>query len=116
MINILVDEGYAFDFLSILDLKRKKNKECETSWLTCYNYLKNQFDSENWSIMINSEEYSNMMIANELTFNAVDKAKNNEVTAKYVDECNYKRYLAKKNFQDKFFSTELSEKKIGYNQ
>lgn len=114
MVNILVDEGYAFDYLSILDVKRKKNTECEQSWSNCYNYLKNQFDIDKWSTMINSREYKNMIVANELTFDAVDQAKYNKVTAKYVDDCNYERYLAKKKFQDKFFNTKLSETKIGY--
>ena len=64
--------------------------------------------------MIYSEEYKNMIKANELTFDAVDKAKNNEVTAQHVDYCNYQRHAAKQNFQKKFFTSDLSELKIGY--
>lgn len=116
MINLLVDEGYAFDYLSVLEVKKHKSKESHEPWIKCYQYLQNQFDSKKWFDMINSNEYQDMIKANTLTFDAVDKAKNNEVTAKYVDDCNYKRYLAKKSFQDKFFNTELSEKKIGYNK
>ena len=52
----------------------------------------------------------------QLTFNAVDKAKNNEVTAQHVDYCNFQRHTAKQNFQKKFFNNDLSELKMGYNK
>jgi hypothetical protein len=77
-------------------------------------HLQNQFDPEKWLLMINSDEYKNIIKANELTFDAVDKAKNNEVTAQHVDYCNYQRHSAKQNFQKKFFTSDLSELKIGY--
>ena len=114
MINLLVDEAYAFDYLSILDVKKTKSDNSNDAWMKCYSYLQNQFDSEKWLSMIESKEYQNMIEANLLTFDAVDKAKNNEVTAKYVDYCNFQRYLAKQNFQKKFFNTVLEENKIGY--
>jgi uncharacterized protein with PIN domain len=114
MINLLVDEAYAFDYLSILEVKKEKSSSAIEAWLKCYVYLQTQFDSERWFLMINSEEYKNMIKANELTFNAVDKAKNNEVTAQHVDYCNYQRHSAKQNFQKKFFMSDLSELKMGY--
>ena len=61
---------------------------------------------------MHSKEYENMIKANELTFDAVDKAKNNEVTAQCVDYCNYKRYIDKQDFQKKFFDCELKEQKL----
>ena len=114
MINLLVDEAYAFDYLSILEVKKEKSKTSNDTWNTCYMYLKNQFDSQKWLSIINSEEYKDMIKANQLTFIAVNKAKNNEVTAQYVDYCNYQRHVAKQNFQKKFFTSDLSELKIGY--
>jgi uncharacterized protein with PIN domain len=114
MINLLVDEAYAFDYLSILEVKKEKSKISNDTWNTCHMYLKNQFDSQKWLSIINSEEYKDMIKANQLTFIAVDKAKNNEVTAQYVDYCNYQRHVAKQNFQKKFFTCDLSELKIGY--
>ena len=116
MINILVDEAYAFDYLSILEVKKQKSSISNDAWANCYIYLQNQFDNENWLYIINSKEYESMIKANELTFDAVDKAKNNEVTAEYVDLCNYQRYVAKQNFQKKFFNSELKEQKLGYEQ
>ena len=114
MINILVDEAYAFDYLSILEVKKQKSSISNDAWANCYIHLQNQFDNEKWLYIINSKEYENMIKANELTFDAVDKAKNNEVTAQYVDNCNYQRHAAKQNFQKKFFISDLSELKIGY--
>jgi hypothetical protein len=113
MINLNVDEAYAFDYLSILEIKKEKYSN-NTQWLDCWLYLQNQFESEKWLSMIHSEEYKNMIKANLLTFDAVDKAKNNEVTAQHVDYCNYQRHTAKQNFQKKFFTSDLSELKIGY--
>lgn len=113
MINLNVDEAYAFDYLSILEIKKEKSSD-DKQWLDCWLYLQNQFESEKWLSIINSEEYKNMIKANLLTFDAVDKAKNNEVTAQYVDYCNYQRHAAKQNFQKKFFTSDLSELKIGY--
>jgi len=114
MINLLVDEAYAFDYLSILEIKKQKSSISNDAWAKCYVYLQNQFDNEKWLHMMHSKEYENMIKANELTFDAVDKAKNNEVTAQHVDYCNYQRHIAKQNFQKKFFTSDLSELKIGY--
>ena len=114
MINLLVDEAYAFDYLSILEVKKQKSSSTTEAWSKCYVNLQTQFNSEQWFLMINSEEYNDMIKANKLTFDAVDKAKNNEVTAQYVDYCNYQRHAAKQNFQKKFFTSDLSELKMGY--
>jgi len=114
MISIEVDEAYAFDYLSILQIKKQKPSLSNDAWHKCYMHLQNQFDPEKWLLMINSDEYKNIIKANELTFDAVDKAKNNEVTAQHVDYCNYQRHTAKQNFQKKFFTSDLSELKIGY--
>ena len=114
MINLLVDEAYAFDYLSILEVKKQKSSISNDAWAKCYAYLQNQFDNEKWLHMMHSKEYENMIKANQLTFIAVDKAKNNEVTAQHVDYCNYQRHAAKQNFQKKFFTSDLSELKIGY--
>ena len=102
MITLLVDEAYAFDYLSILEVKKQKSSLSNDAWRKCYIHLQNQFDPEKWLSMIYSVEYKNMIKANELTFDAVDKAKNNEVTAQHVDYCNYQRHTAKQNFQNKF--------------
>lgn len=116
MINLLVDEAYAFDYLSILEIKKNISLANDRSWSICYSYLQSQFDTEKWQSMINSDEYKKMIEANTLTFEAVDKAKKNQVAARDVDFCNYKRYVAKQKFQIKFFKIDVSEIKIGYGE
>ena len=76
MINLLVDEAYAFDYLSVLEVKKQKSSISNDAWAKCYVYLQNQFDNEKWSHMMHSKEYENMIKANELTFDAVDKGDN----------------------------------------
>lgn len=116
MINLQVDEAYAFDYLSILEVKKTKTSHSHYVWSECYTFLKNQFSEEDWFLMINSQEYRKMIEANMLTFDAVDKAKNNKITAKEVDYCNFQRHTAKQNFQKKFFNKDLREEKIGYDK
>ena len=118
MINLLVDEAYAFDYLSILHIKSEKNNfsgKPFDNWKKCYDYLKIQINNDDlWNVIIDSNEFFNMIQANLKTFEAVNKAKSNEVTAQDVDFCNYQRHVAKECFQKKFFNSSLSEQKIGY--
>lgn len=115
MINLNVDEAYAFDFLTILYLKKEKNKEYLKTWKECSAYIKKQMPKI-FNKIIKSKEYQNLLEANSKTFAAVDKAKNDLVKASYVDQCNYERYLAKRDLQNKFFNTKLAEVKIGYDK
>lgn len=113
MILLEVDEAYAFDYLSILALKIC-SAETSATYKRCHSLLEKQFAPEMWDKLISSKEYGAICEANRSTFAAVDKAKNGLVTAKEVDFCNYQRYLAKQVFQQTFFSSPLSETKIGY--
>lgn len=113
MISLIVDEAYAFDYLSILSLKIVDERS-EASYVECLNHLRNQFTPQMWATLFHSKEYQRIKDANLQTFMVVDKAKRGEVSAKEVDYCNYQRYLAKQVFQKTFFSVPLSETKIGY--
>jgi Fe-S oxidoreductase len=113
MINLLVDEAYAFDFLSIFYIKRNNSDLTLKVWNECKNYIKDQIPNK-FDKIIKSKEYKDLLKANQKTFKAVDEAKVDKVKASYVDSCNYQRYLAKKALQTKFFSTSLKETKIGY--
>jgi len=113
MINLLVDEAYAFDFLSIFYIKRNNSDLTLKAWSECKDYIKDQIPDK-FNKIIKSKEYKNLLKANLKTFKAVDKAKIDKIKASYVDSCNYERYLAKKALQTKFFSTSLKETKIGY--
>ena len=77
--------------------------EQEKNWSNCFNFLKSQFDDNIWTIMINSSEYHQSVEVNTKTFHAVNQARYGDISAKEVDNCNMERYLAKQNFQLRFF-------------
>jgi hypothetical protein len=114
MINLRVDEAYAFDYLSILYIKRNYSQAALDSWFYCGQYLEDQLESDLYKSIISSEEYNGMIEANQQTFNMVDLAKEDKCTAKDVDMCNFERYKAKIKLQEKFFNKSVSEVKIGY--
>jgi hypothetical protein len=114
MINLKVDEAYAFDYLSILYIKRERGDSAFKTWYDCSEYLKSQLERDTFEMIINSKEYKQMIDANLKTFNMVDLAKEDKCTARDVDVCNYERYKAKIALQAKFFTNQISEIKIGY--
>lgn len=113
MINLNVDEGYAFDYLSILEVKFENinNPQTSKSFKYCKSFLKSQIDSNLFDLIYNSKEYLECKKANQLTFYAVEKARYGKISAKEVDDSNMRRYNAKINLQKKFFKNEVSEHK-----
>lgn len=114
MITLTVDEAYAFDYYSILQLKHDNGYLPLSTLEIAKNDLVQNLGSEVVETILNSTEYREVYNANRLTFDAVDKAKEDLVPASYVDKCNYQRMLAKKALQAQFFNSDLSEIKIGY--
>jgi hypothetical protein len=110
MIYLKVDEAYAFDYLAILEVKKNNNESKTDAWNDCMCDLSEQFSSEDWETLISSSEYKNMVFVNQETFNAVEKARYSKISAKKVDDCNMRRYNAKKQFQEKFFGSLLESK------
>jgi len=110
MIKINVDEGYAFDYLSILEIKSTKIKENKTLFYfrECKNFLNSQLNGELFNKIYNSNEYSACLKANQETFDAVERARYGKISSKEVDNLNMKRYAAKSNLQKKFFNNKLS--------
>ena len=115
MINLQVDEGYAFDYLSILEVKRNLCPS-ESKLLTyreCADFLRNQLGYKLFDEILLSKEYAELYKANEKTFYLVDAARNNcNVTAKQVDDANMERFFCKQKLQNKFFEGILREEKI----
>lgn len=109
MINLKVDEAYAFDYLTILFLKKEKSKECYKTWEDCYNQIANQLN--NFIEIISSTEYANLLEANKITFEAVEKARYGNISAKEVDDANLLRHKRKTELQNKFFNQQLTEYK-----
>jgi hypothetical protein len=71
----------------------------------------NQIGDDRFDEIISSEEYLNLIKANNLVFNLVDQTKTEGGLAKQVDDANYNRYLKKQNLQNKFFTTKMKEVK-----
>lgn len=109
MINILVDEAYAFDYISILAIKNDRFKNQSLNLMNVCEAVKGQIGDKLFKDILESDEYKILKKANIETFEAVDKAKTNQVTAKYVDECNLGRYNAKVELQKKFFNNAVEE-------
>lgn len=114
MIKITVDEAYAFDYYSILKLKKENGSDIDQVINLIESDIINCIGEFKFNLIINSKEYLNLYSSNKNTFDAVDKAKTDQVLASHVDKCNYLRMIHKKELQIKFFSTDLSEVKLGY--
>ena len=115
MLNIKVDEGYAFDYLAILKVKSQfiKSEKNSKNYEDCELFLKSQInDNSKWEEIQNSKELKSLIDSNIKTFEAVDSARYGTTTAKYVDECNMERYARKTELQKKFFpNSEIRETK-----
>jgi hypothetical protein len=86
MIKITVDEAYAFDYLSIIEIKSKNNNVINDALEIIKNDLISQLGNELVNKILSSEEYLTLYNANKLTFHVVDKAKKDEVNASYLDK------------------------------
>jgi hypothetical protein len=104
-ISILVDLGYAFDYYSILDIKTKLGLQDESKINAIKTNLIEQLTLENFTAIVDSQEYKDLLHANKKTFDAVEKARFGNITAKEVDDCNMLRYNAKINLQRAFAET-----------
>ena len=117
MIDLQVSEGYAFDYFAIMQVKAQKT-ESEINirnYHLCFNNLRAEVGPKLFDLIVSSQEYKDLVNVNAKTFDAVDKAKTDEIPASLVDRLNYERYLKKCALQEKFFDSKMDEQKIGYN-
>lgn len=116
MIEILVDEAYAFDYLAILNVKSLKfpTEKNIRNLQDCFNHISNQVGHDDMNRMINSDEYRNLITINTKTFDLIDWLRDGEqISAKTIDDANMERYYKKKAFQERFFPNSLlTEAKI----
>lgn len=111
-----MDAAAAFDILSIHLVKSQKSPT-ETNiqnYLDTANEIREQIGGELFNLVCASEEFSDLKASNEKVFEAVDLAKQDKIPASLADSLNYQRFLKKKNLQQKFFNSNLTEQKIGY--
>jgi hypothetical protein len=117
-IKLVVDAAYAFDFLSILEVKSNKSKlpSSEEALRQKAKEIYEQIGFDLFNKIIDSQEYLNLYKTNEFLFDLIDKMKEDpdSVKAIEVDKSNYDRFLYKKALQEKFFNDQLLEEKIGY--
>lgn len=110
-----VDWAYAFDYLSILEVKAGRdiyNESKTNAFYECWNHIISQLGKAKTQEVLDSKEYDELLKANENGFDAVERARQDErFLAWQLDEINMKRYPIKKALQAKFFSAELIEQK-----
>ena len=101
MINLLVDEAYAFDYLAILKVKNSNVYD------KVFHHLSQQI--QNINVIIESDEFQQMIKVNRQVFDAVEQVKYGNITAEELNKVNLGRFLAKQQLQKKFFETMLTE-------
>lgn len=115
--KVTLPEGYIFDILSVYQVKIIKSTDNSQN-LSNFNFLRNeisdQIGKEKTADIIDSKEYDDLCTANIETFELVDAVKLDPCLGKEVDAANYKRFLAKKALQERWFDSSYSEVKIGY--
>jgi len=117
MIKVSLDESYVFDILSIYQVKELKSPQNPIhveNFNKLYSEIAQQIGKEKIDLILDSEEYLNLLKANSDTFNLVDAVKTDPCLGKEVDQSNYNRYQKKVALQEKFFQSKVTETKIGY--
>lgn len=112
MILLPVDEGYAYDFLAICQVKYEKGVQEKHVFDFYSDSLRKQVGVGAHRIILESPEYAECVRVNTVTFDRVDDAKADRVKASVVHNFNNDRYIAKKNLQRRFFpDSEITERK-----
>ena len=122
MVKISVDEGYAFDILSIFEVKinncddPKKIEISGKAFELLRQELEAQLGSAKLLQIMNSVEYHELYNENKKTFLLVDKIRaSNEVSlGKDIDKNNLSRFECKRKLQNKFFDSQMLETKTKY--
>ena len=124
MVTISVDEGYAFDILSIFEVKiaqcidESKKQRSEHGYNVLYTELVQQIGIDYVHEILNSTEYYQLLNENKKTFQLVDiiRASNETSIGKNIDQTNLSRFEAKCKLQSKFFNTSMVETKTQYDK
>ena len=116
MIKISLDEAYVFDILSIYQVKinnfaGEKLLTTKQAMIDLTHEIIEQIGQLKFDDIISSDEYKNLVSANQCVFDLVDIVKQDDGLAKKTDDANYERYLKKIELQKKFFENDLKEMK-----
>lgn len=109
MIYIPVDEGYAFDYLAILNVKRRRNLIPPEPFQEFASALSKQLP--NFQDVLVSEEYQKIFELNNSIFDYVDQAQKDQIKASVVAKANHQRFVLKQQLQRKWFNSVSAEVK-----
>lgn len=117
--TITLDWGIIFDTLAIIETKnaiRNINNDDDKTHIKLWNAIASQIGIRLLEKIVKSKEYKELVKVNLETFKLVDLAQKDDGLAKKVDVSNHLRYIKKVELQKKFFGTEASEIKLGYDK
>lgn len=103
MIPLMLDESVSFDMLAILMVKVMHGLPAGDEYQATDAQIRQALGDDLVWLILDSDEYANLLHANKCVFECVEKARNNGITAKEVDSANQRRYLAKKALQSRFW-------------
>lgn len=118
MVTVLIDEAYAFDMLSILQVKLnesiddQKRNSIQENYEILSNDLINQMGKDKFLAVIESSLYSELVAKNKQIFDLVDITKLMSGPPHDLWRENYNRYLTKQALQKEFFNNEILETKL----
>lgn len=112
MINLKVDEAYAFDYLSILEVK-ESYLGSQVLYGGVARALKHEVGAKKYNDVINSKEYRALYEANDKIFWMLEQLRtsNYSIDARLIDNLNMERFKVKKALQEKFFENKITEVK-----
>lgn len=120
MIKISVDEGVAFDMLSILQVKSTHNEGARKAFRRLREELEVELIESLYNEIVASPIYLDLYSTNLDLFRLIDdlKLRGEQVgDATKVDSLNYSRYKLKTQLQARFFPDKpITEVKLGYDK
>ena len=115
MINLIVDEAYAFDYLSVLEIKKNNSLKDHQYYSMIFDHVRLEVGNETFDRIIASKIYHEMIDANKKIYDLIDdiRIKKINMDAKIVDDANNQRFFLKRKLQQTYFANELTELKTG---
>lgn len=116
MIELKVDSSYAFDYLSILEVKRQNLIIGAEQQELCKKTIEQQLGFELTKKILSSKQFKQLVAVNQNIFDLLDQYNNQEDCDKssvlaQSHVANQQRHEIKKQMQKKFFACDLTEKK-----
>lgn len=117
LINLPIDCGFAFDFLSILETKKYRidDEKNEQNYNYYKKVIKDQIDvkfPDKFGAVMGSDEYKALFMTNLEIFDIIEQQRSGKKRPlKVADDLNLRRFDLKKQIMAKFFGGEVIETK-----